>query len=81
MSRIKLSAPVRITDTGEITTIAALATAGRVRFTKSDNWRGDRGKAPRIAYFAELIPEMNGGIEGCWEISIYVYTSRSGSEV
>lgn len=75
MPRVTLSDPVRIAETGEITTIAALADAGRVKFTRSANFAASsRGKS-RVAYFAEL-PDG-----GCWEIGKMAYESRMGLPV
>jgi hypothetical protein len=72
MGKVKLSAPVKIGETGEVTTIAELVEKGRIRFTKDEE---------RAKYRAELIPEMNGGVEGFWEISATAYQSRTGEEV
>lgn len=72
MSKVKLSSPVRISGTGEVTTIATLADQGRVRFTKDEEG---------MVYRAELIPDQNEGETGFWDISPTAYQSRTGEAV
>jgi hypothetical protein len=80
---VALTAPVRLAATGEVTTIAALAAAGRVRFTTGTHTgRKVRGERTAVTHYrAELIPEKNDGQEGFWPISRAAYLSRTGRDV
>lgn len=71
---VSLTALVRVAETGEVTTIAALADQGRI------TWRAvpgfdTRGGGTRTAYFAD-VAENSG-----WEISKVAYQSRTGQKV
>lgn len=74
MGKVKLNDMVT-TPTGEITTISSLAARGLVKFSKSDNFMGKRGKIG-THYFADLIDGS-----GSWEIGAEAYASRSGYSI
>lgn len=77
--------PVKLTDlvrdpvTGETTTIAALAAAGRIRFTtRVKDGRKVLGERKAVTvYEAELIEDRADGVTRCWPISKAAYLSRT----
>jgi hypothetical protein len=82
--RVSLSQSVRIAQTGETTTIAALAAQGRIRFTTclmdTKKRAGERRTVRR--YFADLVdPNAQPGVSSGWEISETAYKSRTGQAV
>lgn len=79
----RLSDPVRIVSTGEVTTIAKLAEQGRIRWSVCDRFYSPRSKLGyRTAYFADLAgSEDEDGDRTGWEIGKTAYLSRTGQEV
>lgn len=82
--KVSLTAQVRVASTGEVTTIAKLASEGRIRWstclmdTKKRN--GERKTVRR--YFADLVdPSLADGVSSGWEIGQTAYESRTGEAV
>ena len=78
---VRLNDPVRLSETGEVTTIAALAAEGRIRFVTGTHERRVRdsvgGKYKTVThYHSEL---LDGS--GFWPISKAAYLSRTGKKV
>lgn len=79
MAITALNAEIRVASTGEVTTIAKLADAGRIRFSvctmTTRKRQGERHDVVR--YFADLIEDRADGIISGWQIGKTAYESRT----
>lgn len=73
MSHLALDRTVRIAESGEVTTCAALLDQGRAIVQQVERY----GRTERTAYFCYMIGDFGPGVFSGWEISPAAYHTRA----